>query len=282
MKRLLIRLDDITPDMDWGKFARIRAMFERYGVRPILGVVPDNRDKALSVDRAKEDFWPYVRALQADGWTIAQHGYQHRYATKRSGLLKLNKASEFAGLPYEAQYEKIKKGRDILQRQGFDVTMFMAPGHTYDRNTLKALRGLGFLYVTDGYADIPYYWKGLLFIPCRSARPKLSSGVDTLCIHCNELEESDYRELEDFLEAHADSLIGLSELLQQSWYARRTLRLCLQEEKNLLLRRIRARAAKSGRLQRYLQETYDADAARKRRKRLLGLPKLLLPKGGGK
>ena len=106
--------------------------------------------------------------------------------------------------------------------------------------------------------------------------------MDTLCIHCNELEESDYRELEDFLEAHADSLIGLSELLQQSWYARRTLRLCLQEEKNLLLRRIRARAAKSGRLQRYLQETYDADAARKRRKRLLGLPKLLLPKGGGK
>ena len=84
MKKIhcMIRMDDITPDMDWNKFNRIRAVFERYQIRPLLGVVPDNQDKDLHFGNLKEDFWEVMRSLQKEGWVIAQHGTHHRYLTK--------------------------------------------------------------------------------------------------------------------------------------------------------------------------------------------------------
>ncbi len=241
----LFRLDDITPDMDWNKFYRVKAIFDKYKVKPLVGVVPDNGDPGLRRGEYHKDFWEYIASLEQSGWQVAQHGYRHIYETKHAGMLGLKKASEFAGLPYEVQYEKIREGREILKRNGLHAPVFMAPGHTYDRNTLKALRKLDFTCVTDGYANIPYRKKGLLFVPCRSSRPKLSGGVDTICIHCNELRENDY------------------------------LKIQMQERRNLLLHRLRKFVAESPVLQVYLQETWDEDRARKRRKRIWGLWRLL-------
>lgn len=274
------RLDDITPDMDWDKFYRVKAIFDKYKVKPLIGVVPQNADPGLSRGEYHEDFWEYIASLQKNGWLIAQHGFRHLYETKNSGLLGLKQASEFAGLPYEAQYEKIKNGREILQKHGLDATIFMAPGHTYDKNTLKALKKLGFICVTDGYTDIPYYTKGLLFVPCRSSQPKLSGGVDTICLHCNELKEGDYRELENFLERHASSVLPFAEIAGQLWYPKKGLMLRLQEKRNLWRRRIRMHLAGNGALQSYLQETYDENPSVKRKKRMLGVPKLLFRRKG--
>ena len=271
----LFRLDDITPDMDWNKFYRVKAIFDKYKVRPLLGVVPDNGDAALVRGEYHEDFWEYMASLERSGWLIAQHGYRHVYETKDAGLLGLKKASEFAGLPYEVQYDKLEKGREILQKNGLNATIFMAPGHTYDRNTLKALRRLEYTCVSDGYANLPYYTKGLLFVPSRSARPRLSQGLDTICIHCNDLGERDYGELENFLEANHQHVIPFSEILDQLWYPKKTLKVRAQERRNLLLYRIRRYAAGSERLQAYLQQTWDADRGRRRRNRILGLPRLL-------
>lgn len=271
----IFRLDDITPDMDWNRFYRVKAIFDKYKVKPLIGVVPDNGDENLRRGEWHEDFWEYIRSLERDGWQIAQHGYRHVYETKDSGLLGLKKASEFAGLPYEVQYEKIRAGRDILQKKGLNVTIFMAPGHTYDRKTLKALKNLGFSCVTDGYADIPYYTRGLLFVPCRSARPKISRGVDTICLHCNELRENDYRELENFLEIYGNQVIPFSEVLDQLWYPKRTLMIRLQEKRNLTLHRIKSRVGQSQRLQAYMRDTYDEDPGKRKRKRLRGLLRLL-------
>ena len=276
----LFRLDDITPDMDWDKFYRVKAIFDKYKVRPLIGVVPDNADPGLRQGEYHEDFWESVHSLKRSGWQIAQHGYRHVYETRSSGLLGLKKASEFAGLPYEVQYEKIRNGRKILQKHGLDATIFMAPGHTYDKNTLKALRSLEFTCVSDGYSSIPYHTKGLLFVPCRSARPRLSEGVDTICIHCNDLDERDYGELENFLAAHHQQVIPFSEILEQLWYPGRTMEVRLQERRNLLLHRIKRYTAENPTRQAYLQETWDAGAGRKRRKRLRGLPGLLWRRGG--
>ena len=49
-------MDDITPDMDWGKFLRLKELCDLYQVKPLIGVVPDNKDKLLSIDEKKEDF----------------------------------------------------------------------------------------------------------------------------------------------------------------------------------------------------------------------------------
>lgn len=269
------RLDDITPDMDWNKFYRVKAIFDKYKVRPLIGVVPQNADPTLSRGEYHDDFWEYIASLARNGWMIAQHGFRHVYETSSGGLLGLKQASEFAGLPYETQYEKLKSGREILQKHGLDVTIFMAPGHTYDGNTLKALKSLGFTCVSDGYTDVPYYAKGLLFIPCRSSRPVLLGGVDTICLHCNELEERDYRELEIFLERRASSVYPFSEFTGQLWYPNRTPALWMQEKRNLLRRSAGIRLAGSETAQRYLRETYDENPSVKRKKRIQGLPGLL-------
>lgn len=274
------RLDDITPDMDWDKFYRVKAIFDKYKVRPLIGVVPDNQDPTLSCGEVHPDFWEYLRSLEQSGWMIAQHGYRHVYETKSSGLLGIKKASEFAGLSYEAQYEKIRCGREILQKHGLNVTIFMAPGHTYDKNTQKALRRLGFTCVTDGYANVPYYTKKLLFVPCRSSQPHLTTGMDTICLHCNEMTENDYRNLENFLEGYGSHVISFSEVFGQLWYPKRTVWIRLQEKRNLFVRRLKRFSAENEVLQAYMQATYDENTRKKKIKRITHLPMLLLGRKG--
>ena len=45
--KIAVRLDDITPDMDWQRFFRFKALLDQYQVKPLIGVVPDNRDENL-------------------------------------------------------------------------------------------------------------------------------------------------------------------------------------------------------------------------------------------
>ena len=59
-----VRLDDITPDMDWDSFEAFEALCDRFGVCPLLGIVPQNRDPKLSVGEVREDFWEKIRALR--------------------------------------------------------------------------------------------------------------------------------------------------------------------------------------------------------------------------
>ncbi len=75
---------------------------------------------------------------------MAMHGYQHIYGTSKGGIFPLNHFSEFAGEPLEEQRKKIAAGRQILENHGVHTDIFMAPGHSYDRNTLTALMENGF------------------------------------------------------------------------------------------------------------------------------------------
>ena len=55
----------------------------------------------------------------------------------------------------------ISKGKEILESHGLNPTFFMAPGHTFDENTLKALSTSGIKHITDGYSLQPYEREGL-------------------------------------------------------------------------------------------------------------------------
>ncbi|MBO5868921.1 MAG: DUF2334 domain-containing protein [Oscillospiraceae bacterium] len=138
-RQIVFRLDDICPQMDHAKFHRMRKIFEEYGVKPIIGVVPDCKDPLLNCSEEDPDFWEMIRSLQADGWTIAMHGCYHLYVTKSSGLLSNGRRSEFAGLSYEEQYRKLEYGRDKLREHGIETDVFMAPSHSFDKKTIKAL-----------------------------------------------------------------------------------------------------------------------------------------------
>src|SRR5579863_9070115 len=53
----LLRFDDLCPTMNWAVWQQIETALIEANVRPILAVVPDNKDPELSVGPERERFW---------------------------------------------------------------------------------------------------------------------------------------------------------------------------------------------------------------------------------
>lgn len=228
--KITVRLDDITPDMDWERFLKFKALLDHYQVKPLIGVVPDNRDENLvkkepSAEEKKlsDGFWEYVKALKEDGWVIAMHGFRHIYSTKKGGCFPLNNFSEFAGLPFEKQKDMLSEGKKILREKGIETDIFMAPAHSYDNNTLKALKETGFCALTDGFGDNPYSYEGLTFYPISfrlGSTFKKKTGYSTMVVHTNTVSDEDLKRYEKYFEQKSVSWISFEEYLKQPKQAR--------------------------------------------------------------
>lgn len=200
MAKYIFRLDDLCSAMDWAKFERLRKIFSTYGVKPIVAVVPDNKDIKLIKGEERGDFWEIIKKLKNEGWAVAMHGYQHNYTQENGGILKIHTKSEFAGLPYEEQLEKIRKGKEILKEKGIETDIFIAPGHSFDENTLKALKISGFNAISDGIALFPFKKFEIIWIPQIAWGPrKFLLGLITFCLHPNTMEEKDFQIVEEFI-----------------------------------------------------------------------------------
>lgn len=272
----MIRLDDITPDMNWENFEKVKQILDKYEVKPLIGVVPDNKDEKLSIENPKEDYWKYLKKLKEQGWIIAQHGYQHCYITKDSGLLGLKKASEFAGVSYEAQYEKLKTGKKLLEQKGIHTNIFMAPGHTYDDNTISALGELGFQYITDGLSKYPYRYRNITFIPCRLTSNYRIKGVDTICLHTNHMSEQGRKELEEFLKSQRDRVMDYDTSKLGKLAKERNVLISVQEKRCLRQRIRKDKLAKNSVVADYMKKTNHARVEIKLVKRIVCLPYLLI------
>ena len=44
---ILIRLDDVAENMNWDLMKKSEILFEKHGVKPVLGIIPNNKDKEL-------------------------------------------------------------------------------------------------------------------------------------------------------------------------------------------------------------------------------------------
>lgn len=221
--KVAVRLDDITPDMDWERFLKFKELLDRYQVKPLIGVVPENRDENLKSeykkrDKGPDDFWGYIRGLQKEGWVIAMHGLYHIYTTKKGGLFPLNNFSEFAGVPLEGQRQMLDRGKKILKAKGIETQLFMAPAHSYDANTLKALRETGFTALTDGFGKLPYDFKGLTFYPISfhlSSTLKKAEGYSTMVVHTGTVRENDLKRYENYFKREDVQWISYREYLDQ-------------------------------------------------------------------
>ena len=107
--KYIIRLDDACPTMDIKKWDWIESLLDDCGITPIVGVIPDNQDTRLMIDKEDSQFWDKVKCWQGKGWEIALHGYQHKFCTDLPGIIPINHKSEFAGLPLKEQKNKIRK-----------------------------------------------------------------------------------------------------------------------------------------------------------------------------
>ena len=126
----LLRFDDICPTMNWRVWAEIETVLVQRQLKPLLAVVPDNRDPGLQVDSPAGDFWDRARVWQERGWTIALHGFQHRYVSRNAGMVAVRRKSEFAGLRADVQREKLQRGMEIFERERISSRVWIAPGLT--------------------------------------------------------------------------------------------------------------------------------------------------------
>lgn len=221
--KIAVRMDDITPDMNWDNFNFFRELFEETGITPLLGIVPENRDPKLCCGTAHEDFYEVMKGLQQEGYCLAMHGFHHMYTTKKGGIFPLNNYSEFAGIGYERQKEMLMRGRQILKKHGIESNIFMAPAHSYDHNTLKALKEVGFTKITDGFGEAPYVYRGIIFYPIsfhlgRSLKQK--TGVTTMVLHANTVTEAEKERYTRIFREYGKHMISYSEYLEMEPGAR--------------------------------------------------------------
>lgn len=184
----LIRFDDVCPTMSWSIWNQIEPILIANDIRPIVAVVPDNRDSELQREPPDPKFWDRVRGWQERGWTIALHGYQHQYVTRSRGLVGLNQYSEFAGLDYDEQYRKLAAGLQILNAEHVYPQLWVAPAHTFDSQTLKALRTLAITDISDGFGLYPHIdGDGTYWIPQQLGKfHYFPMGLWTVCVHIDD------------------------------------------------------------------------------------------------
>jgi predicted deacetylase len=223
--RFLLRFDDICPTMRWSIWNDVEDILIKTGVRPILAVVPDNRDEDLIFDPPDANFWSRVRTWQERGWTIGLHGYQHRCVSKDAGMYGRVARSEFAGLPQEVQEAKLRNALRIFREHDVSPELWVAPAHSFDAHTLVALSNIGMRTVSDGYALYPYRdSKGITWIPQQmGCFRNLPIGVWTVCHHTNDWTPREVAQLQHDLSEFADYFTSTSDVVENYGQRRRSL-----------------------------------------------------------
>lgn len=208
-KKYIIRLDDACERMDVEAWQRIEDLLQTYNVRPLVGVIPHCEDEKMAKYSVDGSFWEKVKKWQKKGWVFALHGYNHVYSTSSGGINPVNKRSEFAGNSYEVQAGKIREGVKIFLEHGIEPEVFFAPSHTFDKNTLEALKNESKIrIISDTWAGSPYSRYGFTIVPQQSGQVRnLPFEVCTFCYHPNTMKESDFEKLESFLTKYANRFV---------------------------------------------------------------------------
>lgn len=131
------------------------------------------------------------------------------------GLNPMWKRSEFTGLPLDVQREKIRKGVVVLRNHGLDAKCFFAPSHTFDENTLEALRlESDIRVISDTIGRYPYRRGEFMFVPQIAGHcvEMPLSGVYTFCFHPNMMSETGFSQLEHFLLKNSGRFISFHEI----------------------------------------------------------------------
>ena len=216
--KILIRLDDIAENMNWDLMKKSELLFEKYGIKPVLGVIPNNKDNKLLTYPKKNDFWNQIRIWRDKGWEIAMHGSTHVYdkISEKKDYFGYSGDSEFCGHPLEKQTSKIKNGLKKFNDEKIKIRSFFAPNHTYDNNTFVALKNSGINEIIDGYGLMPYTENGLKFIPQLFYKLFiLPFGIQTTQIHLNYWNQKDFDIFEKFIIKNSNKIISYDQALEK-------------------------------------------------------------------
>ena len=206
--------------MNRQKWEQMEYVLDRFGVKPLVGIIPSNADKDTMPDAEDNHFWNMAQGWLSKGWCVALHGYDHVCISDAgmSGINPMWKRSEFAGVALEIQRKKIREGLSILQNHDIYPNCFFAPSHTFDENTLVALEEESDIrIISDTIAFNPYKRGNFLFIPqiVGHCVKMPISGTYTFCFHPNNMNEADFGALTAFLERNSKDFIPFSEVTSE-------------------------------------------------------------------
>lgn len=212
----LVRFDDICPTMNWDMWDQIETILCDLDIKPILAVIPDNKDKTFEYCQERFDFWDRVRQWQEWNWAIGLHGHQHLYVTKDAGILGPNPYSEFSGLLYEEQKNKLERATAIFRREKIESRLWIAPAHSFDEITLQILKELNITIISDGISFKPYIdLRGLLWVPVQVARIRgiYSFGTWTVCFHHNTWTQQELNRFQQDVTRFRQNISSLDDVL---------------------------------------------------------------------
>jgi Uncharacterized protein conserved in bacteria (DUF2334) len=186
LKHIVFRDDDVMPFLNLAPFEAVNQVQIDENVPVTLAITP-HPDTSLDGNEMLMDtsFLNYLLSIKTNPlFEFAQHGYTHQddgvgsplvsggyyprssvtagqssvYWHPTADLLAgaaLVGSSEFAGRPYEDQYNAIKQGSDdIAEVWGKAPTSFVPPWSVSDANTLLAAHAVGHTFYSTGGDDL--------------------------------------------------------------------------------------------------------------------------------
>lgn len=218
--RYLIRLDDACPTQNKEKWEKIEHILDANEIRPIVALIPQNRDEELEVSESNQNFWEEVHKWKQKNWDIAQHGYQHKFhqVKKTSLILPFHPKSEFGELPIGEQKRLLEAGRKLLKNKKIHPKIWVAPAHSFDKNTLLALKMVTDIrVVSDGISLFPYEEDGFHYIPQQLWWPAWRPfGIWTICIHPNTMTSEQIKNFGTSISLLNKKVISVDEALSFS------------------------------------------------------------------
>ena len=190
-------------------------MFE-HDIKPVLAVVPNNRDSNLNVDSVDDQFWNKLKKYQSLKWTIALHGNTHELIDYKDSDVFFSKLTEFTNLKYHEQDSKIKKGLLKFSKNDISCDMFIAPAHSFNATTLAVLKDNGFKSVSDGMFLYPFLDKTYQLIRYPQQiwafrRPWF--GNWTVCCHHNNWNDLKISQFEKYVIDNKANIVSINDLV---------------------------------------------------------------------
>ena len=213
---ILIRLDDIAENMNWPLMKKCELLFDKYNVKPLLGVISNNKDPELLSNEKNDMFWDQIRKWKEKKWEISMHGYTHVYdkETKKKDFFNYGGRSEFFGHSYDEQFLRISKSLEIFKKENIEIRSFFAPNHTYDLNTFLALKNNNIKNIIDGYGLMPFNIHNMNFIPQLFYKEIfLPFGIQSTQLHINYWNDKDFERFENFIFKHHKKIVNLDYII---------------------------------------------------------------------
>lgn len=197
-------------------WSQVEQILTSSNIKPIIAVIPDNRDEALKYQEPDKNFWLHIKELQDKGWTIAQHGTHHKRhrLPLHQSFLELNSDTEFKGLPQQDQARLIRKGYEILTSKGIQPIAWVSPCHTADKNTIKALETCtNIQYFSDGIGLNAFKSKNLTFIPQQLWQLQYKrSGLWTVCVHPSNMTDTEIQIFSEQIKKFRKQIISVQNI----------------------------------------------------------------------